>query len=123
MTAFRREQNEEKRRRLAEQLRCYVGSIGPTQPPQQDQGGGSKHFPVWQWEEDFMAETGSQERSRSMDPEASIHAHARQRSWSPTVHAAKQEKAYPHCDTRIPGQEGMLVDTGAVFGLTGGDFV
>ena len=68
-------------------------------PPRPNDDGTEQCWPVFEWDEDAEEQA------------------------SPTVALSTPAPSYSHSSTRIPGKEGLLVDTGAVDNLTGLDYI
>ena len=81
-------------------------------------------FPVFTWEEEIyyrphQTKAGLPDRTSSSWRDAPW----RQSSRDSPRDNPKPQSSFSHSATRIEGQEGLLVDTGAVKNLTGKDFV
>ena len=73
----------------------------PKPKPKNQVRGGDEHYPVFAWEEETLDEMIVHTGTTSQD----------------------KTQAYSHSMTQIPGEEGVIPDTGSVFSLSGGDAV
>ena len=91
---------EEQRRKSVELFGCELIPT-PKPKPKHKAKGGDEHYPVFTWEEETLDEMIVNTGTTSQD----------------------KTQAYSHSMTQIPGEEGVIPDTGSVFSLSGGDAV